>query len=66
MIYEWRVKSVGYHVDALFRTAHSGGASTEVPTSLEAGRIVVAALSKGDLAPADRRISLSGLRPVPA
>ena len=31
---------VAYYVDALFRTAHSSGASTEVPTSMEAGRIV--------------------------
>jgi hypothetical protein len=45
---------VAYYVDALFRTAHSSGASTEVPTSMEAGRIVAAALSKGDLAPADK------------
>ena len=38
---------VAYYVDALFRTAHSSGASSEVPTSMEAGRIVAAALSKG-------------------
>jgi hypothetical protein len=45
---------VAYYVDALFRTAHSSSASAEVPTSMEAGRIVAAALSKGDLAPADK------------
>jgi hypothetical protein len=45
---------VAYYVDALFRTSHSSSASSEVPTSMEAGRIVAAALSKGDLAPADK------------
>lgn len=45
---------VGYYVDALFRTARSSAASSEVPTSMEASRIVAAALSKGDLAPADK------------
>jgi hypothetical protein len=45
---------VAYYVDALFRTAHSSSPSSEVPTSMEAGRIVTAALSKGDLAPADK------------
>jgi hypothetical protein len=45
---------IAYYVDALFRSAHSSGASGEVPTSMEAGRIMAAALSKGDLAPADK------------
>lgn len=45
---------VAYYVDALFRSAHANGAGNEAPTSMEAGRIVAAALSKGDLAPADK------------
>jgi hypothetical protein len=46
--------SAAYYVDALFRTAHSNGATSEAPTSMEASRILAVALGKGDLAPADR------------
>jgi hypothetical protein len=45
---------VAYYVDALFRNAHANGAGNEAPTSMEAGRIVAVALSKGDLTPADK------------
>jgi len=46
--------SAAYYVDALFRTAHSNGATSEAPTSMEASRILAVALGKGDLAPADK------------
>ena len=45
---------VAYYVDALFRTDHPKGAGSEPPTSMEAGRIVAAALRTGDLVPADK------------
>jgi hypothetical protein len=45
---------IAYYVDALFRKAHANGAGDEAPTSMEASRILAAALSKGDLAPADK------------
>jgi len=43
-----------YYVDALFRTAHANGATSEAPTSMEASRILAVALGTGDLVPADK------------
>lgn len=45
---------VAYYVDALFRTDHPKGAGSEPPTSMEAGRIMAAALRTGNLVPADK------------